>query len=262
MSTRVGNWRWRGLRRLGGWLAALVCVCGCGGILWAADVAADFSAANELYAKGKFAEAASAYESILATSGQSASLWFNCGNAEFKAGHPGQAIAAYRRAEMLVPRDAELRANLAFVRGQIQGATYRESRWANWVGLLNLNEGALLTALFLWAAFGLLVARQLRPALVPRLRTATRVAAVLTVFSAAVLALRAADHFNSSVAVVTAAEATARSGPFDDAQSAFTVHDGAELRVLDRHDQWVQVAGGAGKIGWLNLKQVEVLPGA
>jgi uncharacterized protein YgiM (DUF1202 family) len=85
---------------------------------------------------------------------------------------------------------------------------------------------------------------------------------MLTIFSGAVLALQAANHFNSSVAVVTGAETTARSGPFDDAQSAFTAHDGAELRVLDRHDDWVQVANGTGKIGWLSRKQVEVLPDA
>ena len=58
---------------------------------------------------------------------------------------------------------------------------------------------------------------------------------ILTVCSGAVLGLQAASHFDSAVAVVTGAEATARSGPFDDAQSAFTAHDGAELRVLDRH---------------------------
>jgi len=62
--------------------------------------------------------------------------------------------------------------------------------------------------------------------------------------------------------VVIADNVTARSGPFDDAQSAFTVRDGAELSVLDRHDDWVQVADGAGKTGWVSKKQVEVLPGA
>jgi len=77
-----------------------------------------------------------------------------------------------------------------------------------------------------------------------------------------VLALQAANHFSSATAVVTADNAAARSGPFDDAQSAFTVRDGAELSVLDRREGWVQVASGAGKSGWLSLKQVEVLPGA
>ena len=234
----------------------------CAGNICAAEVTADFSAANKPYAEGKFADAAVAYEKILQSGAQSPALLFNAGNAEFKSGHPGKAIAAYRQAEQLSPRDAELRANLAFVRNQVQGATLREGRWQNWVGSLTLNEGTLLTAVFFWALFGLLAARQIRPALVPKLRSATRLAVLLTVCSGAVLALQAANHFNSSVAVVTSAETTARSGPFDDAQSAFTVHDGAELKVLDQHDDWVQVANGAGKIGWLSKKQVEVLPGA
>jgi hypothetical protein len=162
----------------------------------------------------------------------------------------------------LSPRDAGLRANLAFVRNQVQGATLRESRWQNWVGSLTLNEGAMLAAVFFWLMFGLLAARQMRPALAPKLQSATRLAVVLTICSGAVLALQAANHFNSSVAVVTGAEVTARSGPFDDAQSAFTARDGAELSVLDQREGWVQVADGTGKSGWLNRKQVEVLPGA
>jgi tetratricopeptide (TPR) repeat protein len=232
------------------------------GNIFAADVAADFSAANRLYAEGKFAGAAAAYEKILQAGAQSPALLFNAANAEFKAGHPGKAIAAYRRAEQLSPRDAELRANLAFVRNQVQGATGRENRWQNWLGALTLNEGAVLTAVLFWLAAALFIARQIRPALVPRLKNATRILAALALFSGAVLALQAASHFSSATAVVTADNATARSGPFDDAQSAFTARDGAELKVLDRHDGWVQVASGAGKTGWLPAKQVEVLPGA
>ena len=232
------------------------------GNIFASDVAADFSSANELYAKGKFPEAAAIYEKILQTNGQSASLLFNCGNAEFKAGHLGKAISAYRRAELLTPRDAELRANLAFVRTQVQGTTSHESHWQNWIGSLTLNEGAVLTAVFFWAMLALFMARQIRPALAAKLRGVTRLAIVLTIFSGGILALQAANHFGSSVAVVTSNDATARSGPFDDAQSAFTSHDGAEMHILNQHDDWVQVADGSGKIGWFNKKQADVLPGA
>jgi tetratricopeptide (TPR) repeat protein len=228
----------------------------------AADVASDFSAANKLYAEGKFSDAAAAYEKILQTGAQSPALLFNAGNAAFKAGHIGKAVAAYRQAQLLAPRDAELRANLAFVRNQVQGTTIRESRWQNWVNALTLNEGTLLTAIFFWLTLGLLTLRQLRPALVPNLKTATRTFSALTFVAGAILTMQALNHFNSSVAIVTTTETTARSGPFDEAQSAFTVRDGAELTVLDRHDDWVQVANGAGKIGWLSRKQVEVLPGA
>jgi len=234
----------------------------CAGKLLATDVTADFASANKLYAEGKFAEATTAYAAILKAGAQSPALLFNAGNAAFKAGHLGKAIAAYRQAELLTPRDVELRANLAFVRNQVPGATLRESRWQNWVGTLTLNEGALLTAGFFWAMFALLAVRQFRPALAPRLRSVTRLAVALTLFSGTVLALQAANRFNAAMAVVTGAEAVARSGPFDEAQSVFTARDGAELKVLDRHDNWVQVINHAGKIGWLSRRQVAVLPGA
>lgn len=243
-------------------ILALLAIWLFAGNLFAVDVAADFAAANKLYAEGKFAEAATAYDAILKTGTQSPALLFNAGNAEFKAGHLGKAIAAYRQAELLTPRDAELRANLAFVRNQVQGATLHAARWQNWVNSLSLNEGTLLTAGFFWLTLGLLAIRQLRPALALKLSGLTRLTVGITLFCGAVLALQAANHFHSSVAVVSAAEATARSGPFDDAQAAFTAKDGAELSILDRHDDWVQVQGTAGKTGWLSRKQVSVLPGA
>ena len=243
------------------WLTILLALVYAGKIL-ASDAPAYFAAANKLYASGKFTEAAVAYDTLFKASIESPALFFNAGNAEFKAGHLGKAIAAYRQAELLSPRDAELRANLAFVRNQVQGATLRESRWQNWVGVLTLNEGAVLTAILFWLTTALFIARQIQPALVPKLKLATRILVALTVFSGTVLGLQAASHFSTATAVVIADNVTVRSGPFDDAQSAFTVRDGAELSVLDRRDGWVQVASGAGKSGWLPVKQVEILPGA
>ncbi len=232
------------------------------GEIFAADFASAFSTANRFYALGKFPEAAKAYETILQTGARSPALLFNYGNAEFKSGNLGHAIAAYRRAELLAPRDSEIRANLDFVRNQVQGTTFRQSIWQNWADVLTLNEGAVLTAVLFWLTFALLIARQLRPALAPKLKTATRFFAVLTIFSASVLGLQAANHFSAQTAVVISNAAIARSGPFDEAQNAFPLHDGAELPVLDRHEDWIQVADGSGKTGWLPVKQVEILPGA
>ena len=232
------------------------------GNLFAAGAPADFSTANEFYARGKFAEAAARYEDILKTGVQSAALLFNYGNAEFKAGHLGKAIVAYRQAALLAPRDAEVNANLEFVRNQVQGAALREGRWQNWLGQLTLNEWALLTATAFWLTFILLAARQLRPMPGIGLRRVILVPVALTILCGAALGLQAVRHFSKQTAVVIAPEATARSGPFDEAQSAFTAHDGTELAVLDHHGEWVQAADGSGKIGWLPMKQVALLPGA
>jgi tetratricopeptide (TPR) repeat protein len=243
-------------------LSAILLALTFAGNIFAADVATDFSTANKLYAEGKFSDAANACEKILAAGAASPNLLFNYGNAEFKSGNLGRAIAAFRRAELLAPRDSEIRANLAFVRNQIQGATVRQNVWQNWLGNLSLNEWTVFAALAFWLTFLLLAAKQLRPALAAKLKSATWIFAVLTIFSGTILGVQATSHFSMQTAVVISAEAMARSGPFDDAQNAFAVHDGAELSVLDRRDDWVQVVDGTGKTGWLPAKQVEILPGA
>ena len=228
----------------------------------AATVDADFSAANKLYAEGKFANAAQAYDTLIQNGTRSTALYFNDANAHFKAGQLGLAIAGYRQAALLSPRDANVKANLDFVRKQVQGSAFRESHWASGLSVLTLNEWSVLTAVAFWLTFGLLAARQIRPALALSLKNLTLCCAVLTIGCGGALALEANDHLSATSAVIIANEATARSGPFDEAQTVFTAHDGAELTVLSRHNVWVQVTDETGKIGWLPGRLVAVLPAA
>jgi tetratricopeptide (TPR) repeat protein len=231
----------------------------------AADISTEFNAANKLYAEGKFADAATSYEKILQSKTVSPALYFNYGNAEFKSGNFGRAIATYRQAALLTPRDAEVRANLEFARNQVQGPTLHESRWsraAGWLGLLTLNEWTGLAAVALWLMFALLAAMQIRPALKNALRGFVLGAVAVTLLSCACLGVDASIYFSRQTAVIVTPEVTARSGPFEEAQSAFTARNGAELAVLDQRDNWLQVTDGSGRIGWLQRQQVEVLPGS
>jgi len=227
----------------------------------AADPVAEFSTANKLYAAGKFAEAAGLYEKV-ADSASSSSVWFNDGNARFKAGNPGQAIAAYRRAELLAPRDAEIRANLAFVRRQVQGETGGQNFWQNWLGQLTVNEWTWLAMVAFWSMFGLLVARQIKPKMASKLRGPLWTAFVLAVVFGAAAGLQAREHLFGKTAVVIAKDSTARSGPFDDAQTMFTVRDGVEFSVQDTHNGWVRVVDSSGRTGWLSGNDVAVVPDA
>jgi tetratricopeptide (TPR) repeat protein len=246
-------------------MAGLTIILVFGSNAMAADVSAEFNSANELYAKGKFAEAAGAYEKILQSGAVSPALYFNYGNAEFKSGNLGRAIATYRRAAKLAPRDAEVRANLDFARSQVQGPVLRENRWSRLAGRLDfftLNEWTGLTAAALWLMFGLLAARQIRPSLKPVLGGLTKLAVAAAILVCTCLGVNAGIHFSKQIAVVVASDAVARSGPFDEAQNAFAVHDGAELAVVDRKNGWWEVTDGSGRIGWLPQKQVEILPGS
>jgi uncharacterized protein YgiM (DUF1202 family) len=84
----------------------------------------------------------------------------------------------------------------------------------------------------------------------------------LAILFCAGLGAVAAVHFSKTTAVVIEPAVTTRSGPFAEAQDAFTAHDGAELAVLNQRDHWLQVTDGSGRIGWLPANQVEILPNA
>jgi tetratricopeptide (TPR) repeat protein len=228
--------------------------------LRAVEFAAAFEQANKLYEEGKYAAAVDAYNQLLETGSASEALYFNRGNALFKLGQVGRAIASYRLAEKISPRDPDLRANLQFARTQARGGSpYRREFWQRWLGTLTLNEWTFLTAGATWIFFMLLAAAQWRPELGRKLRV------WLLAASAAVLLLGMSlagvlnnDCFTTS-AIVIAGEAEVRNGPLDESQTAFKVRDGVELNVLDRKDDWLEVVDSAQRVGWVRQNQMLIL---
>ena len=220
-----------------------------------------FETANKLYEEGKFADAASAYEKLFQSGQTSVALWFNLGNALFKSGQIGRAIAAYRTAEQLAPRAPDIRANLQFARNQTQGPTLPPNRWQRWLGRLTLNEWTMLAAAVLWLWLLLLAALQWRPALRSGLRSYAIALAVLAALLCACVVTSLRQTRFTRTAIVIAAEAAAHFGPLAESPTAFTVHDGAELLVLDQKDEWLQVSAGPRRTGWLRRDQTLVTGG-
>jgi tetratricopeptide (TPR) repeat protein len=221
-----------------------------------ADFSAGFEAANKLYEESKFAEAAAAYEK-LAQSGQvSEPLYFNLGNAWFKAGKIGRAIAAYRAAERIAPRDPDVRANLQFARNQTPAPTLAPSRWQRWLGRLTLNEWTVLAAVALWLWLLPLALLQWRPALKPafRIYLYCLATAVVLLCACAFAALKEARLARPAIVIVP--ETSVRFTPLPESATAFTLHDGAELRVLDQKDECLQVTAGPRRTGWVQRSQV------
>ncbi len=94
-------------------LLAMAFVLASGALASPAD---DFVAANKLYNAGKFSDAIAAYEKI---EPKTAALYFNLGNACFRAGEIGKAIVNYERARRLSPRDPDILANLRFAQQKL-----------------------------------------------------------------------------------------------------------------------------------------------
>jgi tetratricopeptide (TPR) repeat protein len=227
-----------------------------------ADPAADpFDQANLHYEQGHYAEAEAAYRTILETGGASAALHFNLGNTCFRLGQLGHAIAQFRLAQTLDPRDPDIAANLRFARQQVAGnSSVRPNLIERGLHWLRLDEWTLLASASLWTLFGLLALRQLRPALQPRLRPWTAAAALAT--ASLILAAITAWHYvrTRAIAIVVQPEIEIRFGPVEASPVRFTALDGTELHAEDRTEDRVQVTDATSRTGWARRTDLFLIP--
>jgi hypothetical protein len=252
------------LRKLCG-VAALFgflgCFAGLEGRAQSASPEALFEQANRAYEQGKFAEAIQTYSLLVQSGRTSPAIYFNLGNACFKAGRIGDALGHYLIAERLAPRDPDLQANIRFVRSAFYGNAPPERRLpGRWLGRLSLNEWTVLFAVGLWAFFGLLSLRLLRPNFRQVSRAWLRVVLFsLLVFGAGVVS-SCLDRFSVQQAVVNHRDVILRHGPVTESPSLQTMADGQELRVLDTKNDWLQVSGASRGTGWVRQQDVWLLP--
>ncbi len=214
-----------------------------------------FFGANKLYADGRYAEAAAEYEKIVAAGLESGTLYFNLGNAYFKAGDLGHALLHYERARRLIPRDPDLGANQRYAQS-LAGADAGVSRWRRVAFPLaeraTTDELVLVASLLYTVLMVVLAARRFVPGAARGLATAASVTAAalaLVVTSAGyrVTTLELPRH-----AVVIAREDTAvRFEPAASGTTHYSTKPGTRLRVLAEREDWAQVARDDGARGWI-----------
>jgi tetratricopeptide (TPR) repeat protein len=215
--------------------------------------------ANHLYEAGEFAQAAAAYQTLVDSGVVDGVLYYNLGNAYFKSGDLGRAILNYRRAQRLLPRDADIAANLTLARAQTKDQLgTEESGLAQFVthvlvGWTTLDEAAAL-ALGLWIVLcGLFIAKMvLRRWHGVLFRIVTLVVAVALALCVLSVGLRIADAHGRPPGVIVADTVEVHSGPGNDYLTEFSLHAGAEIRVIEARAGWVRIALPGDLQGWVS----------
>jgi len=231
----------------------------------AATPIAQFDQANRLYEQGKFADAANGYQQLIALGHTSATIYYNLGNAWFKAGQLGRAVAAYRRAQELAPRDPNIRFNLDFARKQVSGSNAPAPNvWQRALGRFTINEWAALEAVAFWLCFVMLILREWKPTWRRALRNYIIAAGSIAALFIAVLAVTLYQSTNVREAVIVTQQAVVRFGPVEDSRVHFQLRNGAEVQIVGRKESgpveaWLQVRDGSNRIGWLKRDQVVIL---
>lgn len=226
----------------------------------AAEGIAEFAAANRLYEQGKFQEAAAAYERLVQSGPPRASVHFNLGNAWLKTQRLGLAIAEFRRAAQLDPRDPDVRVNLALARGKLSKPPAPAPVWRTFLGQLRLVEWMTIAGVATWSLVGALGLSRLNHALARRLRGWIPLGGVLAMLAVFLAGAALYGEWAHPVGVVVTKETKARYGPLEESKEIFNLTDGMEVRVLEIQGNWANVElPGLNRPGWVNLQHMVVL---
>jgi tetratricopeptide (TPR) repeat protein len=186
--------------------------------------------------------------SSIATSGYSAAALFNRANACAREGKSGLAILNYERALLLAPNDADIAANLHFVRAKAGLPDAPENWFARSLLYARPNTLAWLGSLGLVLAGMSLLLVRLRPQRRLAFRSLTS-AGVLLVATAIGSAITMWPRVNE--AVVISREAPARIAPVSAAEAAFKLHEGETVTMRTEHQDFALVQTSAGRSGWV-----------
>jgi len=221
----------------------------------AAATTASFDDANRAYAEGHYGTAITDFESLVRARGWSAPLLYDLGNAYAQAGRIGPAVLSYERARVLAPRNADVAANLAYVRAHAGLPSHPAAWYQIASGYLSVTGWTWLAVIALWlAAASLLAARRWHWR---RLVHVGVVALLLGV--AGVSAIAVSEQGLNRAVVVANKSAAVRVSPFDGALSESSLSEGEVVAVLGRHGDFVHVRDSRGRAGWVQSSTVQAI---
>lgn len=225
-----------------------------------------FADANRLYDDAKYKQAAELFRQTCAEYPASAEIWYNLGNSYYKSGKIGFAIAAYRKALKLSPRDADIRYNLDFVfakssdriepaprefvirQTDLVADVFTSGEWALGATVL----GALALGCFLLYIF-------LKNYRVKRAGLILSVICWLGAFVFTALAAHRYYYALDSYVVVVSNAAGVSAEPTENGTRLLLLNEGATLKLEGRENNWIKVELPDGSKGYVPEEKVQVI---
>lgn len=224
-----------------------------------------FERGNALFREGNFAEAAAAYETILAQGVASAEVYFNLGNAYYRTGEIGRAILNYERAAGLSPGDPDIEHNLELANLRTLDRLERvpEIFLISWLralaSLLPFSVLVIIVALS-WIVFFLALAvMNLAVGITVGswMRWTVLGAIVLLVLFGSLVLVQVLERSGHDEAIVLAKVVTAKASPDSESADAFVIHEGLKMKLGDQVGEWVKITLSDGKVGWIRSGEFE-----
>jgi len=218
-----------------------------------------FFEANRAYKEGRYQQAVAGYQQLADKGFASGDLYYNLGNACLRAGRLGPAILYYKRAQALIPRDADLNFNLRFALDQTKDAVSLPQNYLDqaffWLDSMTLRELLWTFCLLNVVFWGILVLR-----LFSRPEWSYYVFIVLLIFwlmAGASLGLKWYQLKSDQRAVILAPAVDVLAGPEVNDTVLFKLHEGTTVRQERTEDGWSLIRISPNKRGWIKSGAVE-----
>jgi len=238
-------------------LLSAVAFCLTSGRAAQAEPEATFKKANADFAAGNFSDAIKGYETLVRDRQWNASLFYDLGNAYFRAGDRGRAILNYERALALDPNQPEAKANLQLVRDQARALELSPTWVEEHLDYLTLNQFAWLAAVAFWSAEAILCGLSLA-----RRRPVVWIFTLVLSGAVAAGAAFAIYQFEMGragrdVAIVTSKNIQARLATAESAGTVLVLPPGSEIKILSIRGDWLYADLPNDLQGWIPAGSAE-----
>ena len=225
----------------------------------------DFARANQLYTAAQYDSAVKLYETILSKGYESAELYYNLGNAYYKAGNIPKAILNYERARLIKPNDEEINFNLQLAQTMVVDKInvlpefFLKRWWRSFSYWFSSNVWAIISLVsFVFMLIGIAI----------YLFIATPVLKKISFFLSVLLlamSLVSLSHSLSlkkertahNTAIVMSPTVTVRSAPDENSTELFVIHEGTKVWIIDQVGDWLRIKIADGNNGWMRSSELE-----
>lgn len=223
--------------------------------------------ANQAYINESYHEAVELYKKIAAMDYESASLYYNLGNAHYKTGQYAKAILNYERALRLSPSDNNILHNLRIARARLGDRSEPIPRlffieWHNSFIRLQSVDGWAITSIVL--VFSLCIGTALffiaKNSLYKKWLFAFSFLMIVMLITALYAAHRQYDqNYMQKEAIVMIPRVTVKSAPSESAVDVFVIHEGRKLEITGELNDWYEVMLPDGNVGWIKKSTASVI---
>ncbi len=224
------------------------------------DISSQITLANEFYHEKNYQAAADIFEKLIDQGETNGFLYYNLGNTYMRLGDTGSAILNYLRAQLLLPRNENLDANLRYAINQTQdqlspsrgGLIPSLLFWVHSINLIEHFEILVLLNIIFWCiCIGSLYYRK---SLWKSLKKISMAILLLAFFSTGIKYYFLSKH---KIGVIMDKKVDVKSDHNTQNVTLFELHEGAIIAVNQEESEWVHISVSTDKSGWIPIKSID-----